>query len=65
MEENKVVKSRFKRVCVFCGSSTGKRDCYGEAALELAKELVAIQKPFCQLFFQLQPPNLSVQIYIC
>ncbi|KAJ8772597.1 hypothetical protein K2173_027774 [Erythroxylum novogranatense] len=41
MEEMKVVNSRFKRVCVFCGSSTGKRDCYGDAALELAQELVS------------------------
>ncbi|XP_008781256.1 cytokinin riboside 5'-monophosphate phosphoribohydrolase LOG3-like [Phoenix dactylifera] len=42
MEEAKVGKSsRFKRVCVFCGSSTGKRDCYQDAAVELGKELVA------------------------
>lgn len=41
MEENKAVKSsRFKRVCVFCGSSSGKRNCYRDAALELGKELV-------------------------
>lgn len=32
--------SRFKRVCVFCGSSTGKRNSYADAALELAQELV-------------------------
>ncbi|KAJ9186372.1 hypothetical protein P3X46_001950 [Hevea brasiliensis] len=41
MEEKRAVKSRFKRVCVFCGSSTGKRDCYREAALELGQELVS------------------------
>ncbi|GAV63417.1 Lysine_decarbox domain-containing protein, partial [Cephalotus follicularis] len=35
-----VMKSKFKRVCVFCGSSTGKRDCYRDAAIELAQELV-------------------------
>ncbi|KAH7669146.1 Cytokinin riboside 5'-monophosphate phosphoribohydrolase LOG protein [Dioscorea alata] len=35
------VKSRFKRVCVFCGSSSGKRTCYKDAATELGKELVA------------------------
>ena len=39
MEEN-IVKSRFKRVCVFCGSRTGKRTCYSDAALELGQELV-------------------------
>ncbi|XP_010935234.1 cytokinin riboside 5'-monophosphate phosphoribohydrolase LOG3 isoform X2 [Elaeis guineensis] len=42
MEEAQVGKSsRFKRVCVFCGSSTGKRNCYQDAAVELGKELVA------------------------
>ncbi|KAA8528809.1 hypothetical protein F0562_036164 [Nyssa sinensis] len=40
MEDN-AVQSRFKRVCVFCGSSTGKRNCYTDAALELGKELVS------------------------
>ncbi|XP_038888677.1 cytokinin riboside 5'-monophosphate phosphoribohydrolase LOG5-like [Benincasa hispida] len=34
-------KSRFKSVCVFCGSSTGKRICYRDAAIELAQELVS------------------------
>ncbi|RVX15719.1 Cytokinin riboside 5'-monophosphate phosphoribohydrolase LOG5 [Vitis vinifera] len=41
MEETEMVKSRFKRVCVFCGSSTGKRNCYRDAAIELAQELVS------------------------
>lgn len=35
------LNSRFKRVCVFCGSSAGKRNCYREAAIELAGELVS------------------------
>lgn len=42
MEDNQVVKSRFKRVCVYCGSSAGKRDCYREAAIDLGQELVRI-----------------------
>ncbi|KAK2655433.1 hypothetical protein Ddye_008485 [Dipteronia dyeriana] len=37
MEET---KSRFKRICVFCGSSSGKKSSYQEAAIELGKELV-------------------------
>ena len=37
---NQPIISRFKRVCVFCGSSVGKRNCYREAAVELAGELV-------------------------
>ncbi|TYH71655.1 hypothetical protein ES332_D05G199100v1 [Gossypium tomentosum] len=42
MDENKALNSsRFKRVCVFCGSSYGKRNCYSDAALELGKELVS------------------------
>jgi len=37
-----IVKSRFKRVCVFCGSSSGKRECYSDAATDLAQELVRL-----------------------
>ncbi|KAJ8754753.1 hypothetical protein K2173_012142 [Erythroxylum novogranatense] len=37
MEES---KSRFQRICVFCGSSSGKKASYQEAAIELGKELV-------------------------
>ncbi|WZZ09423.1 hypothetical protein YC2023_095344 [Brassica napus] len=35
-----IVKSRFKRVCVFCGSSSGNRECYRDAAIDLAQELI-------------------------
>ncbi|TYG61902.1 hypothetical protein ES288_D07G186100v1 [Gossypium darwinii] len=38
--EGEVVKSRFKRVCVFCGSRTGKRKCYTDVAVELGHEWV-------------------------
>jgi predicted Rossmann-fold nucleotide-binding protein len=34
-------RSRFRRVCVFCGSSSGKRSSYRDAAVELGRELVA------------------------
>ncbi|KAL2345286.1 hypothetical protein Fmac_006571 [Flemingia macrophylla] len=37
MEEN---KSRFNRICVFCGSSSGNKPTYQEAAVQLARELV-------------------------
>lgn len=37
MEET---NSRFNRICVFCGSSSGKKASYQEAAVELGKELV-------------------------
>ncbi|XP_027066734.1 cytokinin riboside 5'-monophosphate phosphoribohydrolase LOG7 [Coffea eugenioides] len=38
MEEEK--RSRFKRICVYCGSCSGKKASYQEAAVELGKELV-------------------------
>ncbi|KAE8712710.1 Cytokinin riboside 5'-monophosphate phosphoribohydrolase LOG3 [Hibiscus syriacus] len=34
-------QSKFKRICVFCGSSPGKKSSYREAAIELGRELVA------------------------
>lgn len=34
------VKSRFRRVCVFCGSSPGKNPSYQLAAIQLGKQLV-------------------------
>ncbi|KAI4348903.1 hypothetical protein L6164_009568 [Bauhinia variegata] len=37
MEET---KSRFTRICVFCGSSSGKKPSYQQAAVQLGKELV-------------------------
>ncbi|CAK9180777.1 unnamed protein product [Ilex paraguariensis] len=40
MEDHHETKSRFKRICVFCGSSSGKKASYQEAAVELGKELV-------------------------
>lgn len=39
--ENELKLSKFKRICVFCGSSPGKKNSYKEAAIELGKELVA------------------------
>ncbi|KAA3490541.1 cytokinin riboside 5'-monophosphate phosphoribohydrolase LOG8-like [Gossypium australe] len=39
MEEEKS-SSKFKRVCVFCGSNSGRRKVFSDAALELGNELV-------------------------
>ncbi|MCO5587107.1 hypothetical protein L7F22_041054 [Adiantum nelumboides] len=33
-------KSKFRRICVFCGSSSGNKRIFSDAALELGKELV-------------------------
>ncbi|XP_031488358.1 cytokinin riboside 5'-monophosphate phosphoribohydrolase LOG8-like isoform X1 [Nymphaea colorata] len=38
MERNRV--KRFKRICVFCGSSSGNRTVFSDAALDLGNELV-------------------------
>nr|AFG28179.1 lysine decarboxylase 1 [Huperzia serrata] len=35
-----VKSSKFKRICVFCGSSSGKKSIYSDAALDLGRELV-------------------------
>ncbi|XP_021721173.1 probable cytokinin riboside 5'-monophosphate phosphoribohydrolase LOGL10 [Chenopodium quinoa] len=45
MENNQMLKrfsgsSKFKRICVFCGSSPGKSPSYQVAALQLANQLV-------------------------
>ncbi|KAH0932782.1 hypothetical protein HID58_009899 [Brassica napus] len=34
-------KSKFKRICVFCGSSQGKKSSYQDAAVDLGNELVS------------------------
>ncbi|KAE8729495.1 Cytokinin riboside 5'-monophosphate phosphoribohydrolase LOG1 [Hibiscus syriacus] len=36
-----IKQSKFKRICVFCGSSPGKKSSYKEAAIELGRELVS------------------------
>jgi len=42
--------SKFKRICVFCGSSPGKKSSYKDAAIELGKELVIRETIFCLCF---------------
>ncbi|XP_057448970.1 cytokinin riboside 5'-monophosphate phosphoribohydrolase LOG1-like [Lotus japonicus] len=39
--ETEMKQSRFKRICVFCGSSPGNKSSYKEAAIELGMELVS------------------------
>lgn len=38
--EGEMVPSKFKTICVFCGSSQGKKRSYQDAAIELGMELV-------------------------
>ncbi|OAP09250.1 LOG1 [Arabidopsis thaliana] len=35
------IESKFKRICVFCGSSAGNKVSYKDAAIELGTELVS------------------------
>ncbi|XP_009587160.1 cytokinin riboside 5'-monophosphate phosphoribohydrolase LOG1-like [Nicotiana tomentosiformis] len=39
--EKEIMQSKFKKICVFCGSSPGKKSSYKDAAVELGKELVS------------------------
>lgn len=39
--EMEMKQSKFKRICVFCGSSPGKKNSYREAAIDLGRELVS------------------------
>ncbi|XP_060174277.1 cytokinin riboside 5'-monophosphate phosphoribohydrolase LOG1-like isoform X2 [Lycium barbarum] len=38
--EKEMKQSKFKKICVFCGSSAGKRSIYKDAAVELGRELI-------------------------
>jgi hypothetical protein len=40
--ENEMKLSKFKTICVFCGSSPGNKTSYKDAAIELGRELVII-----------------------
>lgn len=46
MEEEGYIRSKFKRLCVFCGSNSGHRKVFSDAALELGNELVCIAYTF-------------------
>ncbi|URE09122.1 Cytokinin riboside 5'-monophosphate phosphoribohydrolase [Musa troglodytarum] len=39
--QQEATASKFTRICVFCGSSQGKKRSYQDAAIELGKELVS------------------------
>lgn len=45
--ESEMKTSKFKRICVFCGSSHGKKISYQEAAINLAKVLVCMNVCIC------------------
>lgn len=48
-EESEMKESKFKRICVFCGSSPGNKSSYKDAAIELGNELVMPLSPHLSL----------------
>eukprot|EP01018_Ginkgo_biloba_P016716 Gb_08598 [translate_table: standard] len=51
--EMEQLKSKFKRVCVFCGSSPGKKVSYQEAAVQLGNELDGFMPNFARIFIKI------------
>ncbi|KAL9257358.1 Cytokinin riboside 5'-monophosphate phosphoribohydrolase LOG3-like protein, partial [Drosera capensis] len=49
--------SKFRRICVFCGSSQGKKTSYHDAAIDLGKELIS---SFNSLVLPLNSPPWSM-----
>lgn len=50
--ETEMKQSKFKRICVFCGSSPGNKTGYKDAAIELGRELVMfLSLSFVCLYF--------------
>lgn len=45
LENEARVSKRFKRICVFCGSSNGKKDIFNTVAYCLGRELVCLVQP--------------------
>ena len=50
-------QSKFRRICVFCGSSQGKKSSYQDAAIELGRELVFNKKLWFFLSLSCGPLN--------
>ena len=51
-------RGKFKRVCVFCGSNSGNREVFSDAAIQLGNELV-------QLFLQHSLTLLFYSLNLC
>jgi hypothetical protein len=52
-------RSRFHRICVYCGSAKGRKPSYQDAAVELGKELVRVRHG--TLLPHLKNPAFTVQ----
>ena len=60
-----VVPSRFRRICVFCGSSQGKKKSYQDAAVELGEELVRLLRFSPRNLARRQLHHLSACMRLC
>lgn len=58
-KETEMKQSKFKRICVFCGSSPGNKTTYKDAAIELGRELVNAPShfPVSSLSFSTNSPQ--------
>lgn len=66
-KETEMKQSKFKRICVFCGSSPGNKTTYKDAAIELGRELVNAPSHFpvssLSFFYQFSS-NISYSSHI-
>lgn len=44
-QQGDIAKRSFRRICVFCGSSRGKKDIFSDVAFKLGRELVGVSFP--------------------
>lgn len=56
--------SRFRRICVFCGSSNGRKDVFAHEALSLGRELVSEDTYPNEFSFSLHLDDLILSISI-
>jgi hypothetical protein len=55
-------RSRFQRICVYCGSAKGRKPSYQDAAVELGKELVRASPETGSLSLSLSQ-NIPARLY--
>lgn len=58
--ETEMKLSKFKRICVFCGSSPGNKTSYKDAAIELGRELVILIAIQTYILLLLSKFNISL-----
>ena len=64
MDDGKEPQSKFKRICVFCGSNSGNRIVFSDAALDLGNELVCLLFSLSLLFSSGYCRNMNLDWWI-